>query len=187
MGESAIDRSGAATDGEKASRKRAVKAVGAQDVLRLIDLARSAGIKEMAKLRALSREYAERADAIERKLGSMLDTDASPRLDSSEMGTFEPPVAAEVASERADSSDSASSEVAVEAPVRSRRLPGAVAREHERIVNLVKGQPDGMRADEIRKALGLQRNDMPRLLREVIEHKLLLSRGEKRSTVYYAK
>jgi hypothetical protein len=49
-----------------------------------------------------------------------------------------------------------------------------------KIVLLVKTHKDGMRAEEIRKRLGMQTKEMPRILKEGIATKKLTSKGRKR-------
>jgi len=50
----------------------------------------------------------------------------------------------------------------------------------------VKGKPDGLRSEEIRAALQLDKREMPRVLGEGLSGKKLKSKGQKRATKYFA-
>jgi hypothetical protein len=71
------------------------------------------------------------------------------------------------------------------------RLPRRSAEEIQaalqKIVLLVKTHKAGMRAEEIRAALGMQAKEMPRILKEGLSKKKLSSKGQKRATTYSAK
>ncbi len=71
------------------------------------------------------------------------------------------------------------------------RLPRRSAEEISqmlgKIVLLVKTHKEGMRAEEIRSALGMQSKEMPRILREGIATKKLTTKGQKRATTYFAR
>jgi hypothetical protein len=71
------------------------------------------------------------------------------------------------------------------------RLPRRSAEEISsllgKIVLLVKTHKDGMRAEEIRSKLGMQSKEMPRILKEGIATKKLMSKGRKRATTYFAR
>jgi Fic family protein len=54
------------------------------------------------------------------------------------------------------------------------------------VVALVKASKGGLRAEQIRAKLGMQRKEMPRVLREGLAKILLRSKGQKRSTTYTA-
>jgi hypothetical protein len=54
------------------------------------------------------------------------------------------------------------------------------------IVSLLKSNKDGLRSEQIRAALRLRPNEMPRVLKEGLAKKVLKSRGQKRATTYYA-
>ena len=69
----------------------------------------------------------------------------------------------------------------------ARRSTEEIAKAVERIVLLVKTHKEGMRAEDIRKTLGLQPNEMPRILKHGITTKKLLTKGQKRATTYFAK
>ena len=55
------------------------------------------------------------------------------------------------------------------------------------IVALVKKHKEGLRAEQIRKELGMEAKEMPRVLKEGLTTRLLRTRGQKRATTYFAK
>jgi hypothetical protein len=187
MNENEMDKNGATSEGEKASRRRVAKAGGAQDVLKLIDVARAAGVKEIAKLRALAKEYTERADAIERKLGSMLEIDLSSKSTGTELDVSGTTVDLAAKRERPAVAESVTARAPADKPARMKRFARDVAPALGRIIDLLNGQPQGMRAEEICEALGLRPKDIPLVLKEGLDSHRLQSKGEKRSTVYFAK
>jgi hypothetical protein len=71
---------------------------------------------------------------------------------------------------------------------RSGRLPRRSAEEIatalDQIVALVGKHKDGMRAEEIRKALKLDVREVPRVLKEGLATKKLRAKGRKRATTY---
>jgi hypothetical protein len=54
-------------------------------------------------------------------------------------------------------------------------------------VLLVKTHKNGMRAEEIRSALGMQSKEMPRILKQGVASKKLTTKGQKRATTYFAR
>jgi hypothetical protein len=54
------------------------------------------------------------------------------------------------------------------------------------VVSLVKKNKDGLRAEQIRRQLGLQAKELPRILKEGLSSRTLKSKGQKRATTYYA-
>jgi hypothetical protein len=54
------------------------------------------------------------------------------------------------------------------------------------VTKLVKSRPKGLRAEEIRKMLGLDVREVPRILKEGLAKKKLRSTGQKRATTYFA-
>jgi hypothetical protein len=68
-----------------------------------------------------------------------------------------------------------------------RRSPEEIAKTLDQVVSLVKKNPEGLRAEQIRQELGLQAKEMPRILKEGLDKKTLRSRGQKRATTYFAK
>jgi hypothetical protein len=79
-------------------------------------------------------------------------------------------------------------------PMRSSRSTGRLSRRSleeitktlDKVVLLVKTKKDGLRAEEIRAALGMQSKEMPRILKEGLEKKRLKAKGRKRATRYFA-
>jgi hypothetical protein len=55
------------------------------------------------------------------------------------------------------------------------------------IVSLLKTRKDGLRAEQIREELGLDRKELPRPLKAGLEAKKLVSKGQKRATTYFAR
>jgi hypothetical protein len=76
-------------------------------------------------------------------------------------------------------------------PGKNGRLPRRSAEEIQaalnKIVLLVKTHKTGMRAEEIRAALGMQAKEMPRILKEGVAKKKLSTKGQKRATTYFAR
>lgn len=68
----------------------------------------------------------------------------------------------------------------------ARRSPEDIATAVESVVALVKSKKDGLRAEEIRKALKMQSKEMPRVLKEGLAKRKLKSKGQKRATTYTA-
>jgi hypothetical protein len=68
-----------------------------------------------------------------------------------------------------------------------RRSDEEIAAALNKIVLLVKTHKNGMRAEEIRKKLGMESKEMPRILKEGVSTKKLTSKGNKRATTYLAK
>ncbi|HEX4512006.1 MAG TPA: hypothetical protein VH054_00675, partial [Polyangiaceae bacterium] len=55
-----------------------------------------------------------------------------------------------------------------------------------KIVQLLKGNKKGLRAEEIRAKLHLDRREIPRPLAEALKKKLVSKKGKKRATTYFA-
>jgi hypothetical protein len=53
-------------------------------------------------------------------------------------------------------------------------------------VTLLKSKKAGMRSEEIRRALQLDKRELPRVLKEGLAKKALKSKGQKRATTYAA-
>jgi hypothetical protein len=72
-------------------------------------------------------------------------------------------------------------------PGRLKRRSGAdIAKALDQVIALVKTKKDGLRAEQIRAALKMQSKEMPRVLKEGLAKKKLRSKGQKRSTTYFA-
>jgi hypothetical protein len=68
----------------------------------------------------------------------------------------------------------------------ARRSPGDIAKALEKVVALVKSNKAGLRSEQIRAKLGMDKKEMPRVLKEGLDKKVLKSKGQKRSTTYSA-
>jgi len=69
----------------------------------------------------------------------------------------------------------------------ARRSANDIAEVTERMLGLLKGSPQGLRAEEIRQKLGLKANEMPRPLKEAVRSGRLGKSGRKRATTYFLK
>ncbi len=68
-----------------------------------------------------------------------------------------------------------------------RRSVGDIAHVVGEIVTLLAASPGGLRAEQIRKKLGLQAKELPRPLHEAVESGRLGKSGQKRATTYFVK
>jgi hypothetical protein len=66
-----------------------------------------------------------------------------------------------------------------------RRTASDIATMTHRIVSLLEEHPEGLRAEEIRKALGVQSKELPRPLSDAVEAGTLGKKGNKRATTYF--
>lgn len=66
----------------------------------------------------------------------------------------------------------------------ARRSPEQITEAIEQVVALVKKSKAGLRSEEIRKQLGLDVREVPRILRTAVASKKLKSKGQKRATTY---
>jgi hypothetical protein len=57
----------------------------------------------------------------------------------------------------------------------------------DQVVALVQKSKTGLRSEEIKKALGLDRREVPRMLKTAVQTKKLKAKGQKRATVYSAR
>jgi hypothetical protein len=69
----------------------------------------------------------------------------------------------------------------------ARRSEGDIAALIDQIVELLRQHPKGLRAEEIRAALGLESKEMPRPIKEGLEAGRFTRSGHKRATTYLAK
>jgi Fic family protein len=67
-----------------------------------------------------------------------------------------------------------------------RRSPDDIAQVLGKVVALVKQHKQGLRAEQIRKQLGMQPKEMPRVLKDGLSSKKLKAKGQKRATTYFA-
>lgn len=70
---------------------------------------------------------------------------------------------------------------------RVRRSAADIASTVDAIESLLQKNPEGLRAEQIRTALGLQAKEMPRPLAEGLSQKRFSKEGQKRATTYFAK
>jgi hypothetical protein len=69
----------------------------------------------------------------------------------------------------------------------ARRSPAQIEASLAKVIAAVKAtKGKGLRAEEIRKQLGLDVREVPRVLREGLAKKQLRTRGKKRATTYFA-
>lgn len=67
-----------------------------------------------------------------------------------------------------------------------RRSAGDITRMVESIVDLLAKNTSGLRAEQIREALGVEAKELPRPLSEAITANLITKSGQKRATTYFA-
>ncbi|HVO26267.1 MAG TPA: hypothetical protein VMW56_21850 [Candidatus Margulisiibacteriota bacterium] len=69
-----------------------------------------------------------------------------------------------------------------------RRSVEEIAKTLERVVGVVKASKgNGLRAEEIRRALSLDVREVPRVLKEGLKTKKLRTKGQKRATTYFVR
>jgi hypothetical protein len=69
----------------------------------------------------------------------------------------------------------------------ARRTPAEIEKYVEAIVLVLKKNPKGMRAEQIQRALGLDKRETPRPIAAALAAKRITKKGEKRATTYFAK
>jgi hypothetical protein len=93
--------------------------------------------------------------------------------------------------EQSGSEKRGSSGAAVVSRRRAGRLPRRTGQDIEavieQIIELLRQNPKGMRAEEIRSSLGLEPKEMPRPLKEGLEAGRFTKSGQKRATTYLLK
>lgn len=67
-----------------------------------------------------------------------------------------------------------------------RRSPADIEKAVNHVVALVKGQREGLRAEQIRARLHMEPKEMPRVLAEGLAKRKLRKKGQKRATTYFA-
>ena len=67
-----------------------------------------------------------------------------------------------------------------------RRSPEEIQKTLGAIVTLLKSKKAGLRSEQIRDALELDKRELPRVLGEGLKTKKLKSKGQKRATIYSA-
>lgn len=68
----------------------------------------------------------------------------------------------------------------------ARRSAEQITKAVDRVVAVVRKSKTGMRAEQIKKALGLDVREMPRILKTGVKSKKLNAKGQKRATTYTA-
>jgi hypothetical protein len=68
----------------------------------------------------------------------------------------------------------------------ARRSADDIGKAVDQVVALVKQSKAGLRSEEIKKMLGLDRREVPRILKTALETKKLKAKGQKRATTYFA-
>ena len=68
----------------------------------------------------------------------------------------------------------------------ARRSPEDVAKTLASIVSLLKGKKAGLRSEQIRAALKLDKREIPRVLKMGLAKKAIRAKGKKRATTYFA-
>lgn len=69
----------------------------------------------------------------------------------------------------------------------ARRSAGDISQAIDRIVGLLKDNPGGLRAEQIRQKLGLQAKELPRPIKEGLEAGRFAKAGQKRATTYFVR
>jgi hypothetical protein len=67
-----------------------------------------------------------------------------------------------------------------------RRSAEEITKALDQVVALVKTKKDGLRAEQIKEKLGMDRREVPRVLKEGLAKKKLKAKGQKRATTYTA-
>jgi hypothetical protein len=67
-----------------------------------------------------------------------------------------------------------------------RRSAADIGEALDKIVTLLKGHKQGLRAEQIRQGLHMQAKEMPRVLSEGLVKRKLKKKGQKRATTYFA-
>jgi hypothetical protein len=68
----------------------------------------------------------------------------------------------------------------------ARRSAEDIGKAVDQVVALIKKSKTGLRSEEIKKALGLDRREVPRILKTALQAKKLKTKGHKRATTYSA-
>lgn len=67
-----------------------------------------------------------------------------------------------------------------------RRSASDIAGMIDAIVSLLESHPEGLRAEQIREALGVEAKELPRPLADALEQNRVTKTGQKRATTYFA-
>jgi hypothetical protein len=68
----------------------------------------------------------------------------------------------------------------------ARRSPEDIAKTLATIVSLLRGKKNGLRSEQIREMLKLDKRELPGVLKMGLAKKAIRSKGQKRSTTYFA-
>jgi hypothetical protein len=69
----------------------------------------------------------------------------------------------------------------------ARRSPEQITAVADSIVSLLEKHPDGLRSEQIRAILKLDRKEIPRPIQEALDKNRITSEGQKRSTTYFVR
>lgn len=69
----------------------------------------------------------------------------------------------------------------------ARRSAEELATVTDAIVSLLEKHPDGLRAEQIRAALGLDAKELPKPLADALASRRITKKGQKRATTYFAR
>jgi hypothetical protein len=69
----------------------------------------------------------------------------------------------------------------------ARRTQAEIDKYVDAIVALLKKNPKGLRAEQIQRALGLDKRETPRPIAAALAKRVITKKGEKRATTYFAK
>jgi len=73
---------------------------------------------------------------------------------------------------------------AVAFPAARKRSSAAIG---DKVIDLLKAHPEGLRSKQIRLALDIVAKELPRPLKDLLGSKKIKSKGQKRATTYFAK
>jgi hypothetical protein len=69
----------------------------------------------------------------------------------------------------------------------ARRTQAQIDQYVDAIVALLKKHPEGLRAEQIQRALGLDKRETPRPIAAALQKRLISKKGEKRATTYFSR
>jgi len=108
---------------------------------------------------------------------------------------LEKDAAAPAKSVRAPRAATSKASVSAPAPAKARRGGGRLHRRSEeelgaigdKVIELLKAHAEGLRAEQIRVAIGIDAKELPRPLKDLLASKKIKAKGQKRATTYFAK
>jgi len=98
-----------------------------------------------------------------------------------------PPRRSQSRASRAVPSDAKRAPRLARARTGARRTAADFERITSAVVDLLQKHPDGLRAEQIQKDLGLSRKDLPRPMAHALAANLIRKKGHKRATKYFAR